>query len=132
MGIQVRSEAGADCWPWSRGLLDLHAIEPAEVLTTVGQYLHRLFTGIAARLARTSEGESRTMPDEITLRPVTADDLELFEREFSGQRGAGPYQWFGFRSQVALRRRFAETGLPGPDGGVLSVAEADRTVGRVE
>jgi hypothetical protein len=72
------------------------------------------------------------MPDEITLRPVTADDLELFEREFSGQRGAGPYQWFGFRSQVALRRRFAETGLPGPDGGVLSVAEADRTVGRVE
>jgi RimJ/RimL family protein N-acetyltransferase len=72
------------------------------------------------------------MPDEITLRPVTADDLDLFEREFSGPHGAGPYQWFGFRSQADLRRRFAETGLLGPDGGVLSVAEADRTVGRVE
>ncbi|MGW3247251.1 GNAT family N-acetyltransferase [Streptomyces sp. NPDC001070] len=72
------------------------------------------------------------MPDEITLRPVTADDLDLFEREFSGQHGAGPYQWFGFRSQADLRHRFAETGLLGPDGGVLSVAEANRTVGRVE
>ncbi|MFG2476312.1 GNAT family N-acetyltransferase [Streptomyces fagopyri] len=72
------------------------------------------------------------MPDEITLRPVTAADLDLFEREFSGRQGAGPYQWFGFRSPTALRRRFAETGLFGPDGGVLCVAEADRTVGRVE
>ncbi|MEV5803171.1 GNAT family N-acetyltransferase [Streptomyces collinus] len=72
------------------------------------------------------------MSDEITLRPVTADDLDLYEREFSGPEGTGPYQWFGFGSPAALRRRFAETGLLGPDGGVLSVAEAGRTVGRVE
>jgi uncharacterized protein DUF2785 len=43
-----------------------------------------------------------------------------------------PYQWFGFRSQAARRRRFAETGLLGPDGGVVSVAEAARTAGRLE
>ncbi|MFF7239012.1 GNAT family N-acetyltransferase [Streptomyces collinus] len=72
------------------------------------------------------------MTDEITLRPVTADDLDLYEREFSSPEGTGPYQWFGFGSPAALRRRFAETGLLGPDGGVLSVAEAGRTVGRVE
>ncbi|MFJ3334183.1 GNAT family N-acetyltransferase [Streptomyces sp. NPDC086766] len=72
------------------------------------------------------------MSDEITLRPVTTDDLDLFEREFSGPEGTGPYQWFGFRSPAGLRRQFAETGLLGPDGGVLSVAEAGRTVGRVE
>ncbi|MFE0383155.1 GNAT family N-acetyltransferase [Streptomyces bungoensis] len=72
------------------------------------------------------------MSDEITLRPVTTDDLDLFEREFSGPEGTGPYQWFGFRSLVELRRRFAETGLLGPDAGVLTVAEAGRTVGRVE
>jgi len=72
------------------------------------------------------------MPDEITLRPVTADDLDLFEREFSGPEGTGPYQWFGFGSPAGLRRQFAETGLLGPEGGVLSVAEAGRTVGRVE
>ncbi|MEU6416927.1 GNAT family N-acetyltransferase [Streptomyces spiralis] len=72
------------------------------------------------------------MPDEITLRPVTTDDLDLFDREFNGPEGSGPYQWFGFGSSVGLRRQFAETGLLGADGGVLSVAEAGRTVGRVE
>ncbi|MEU1707865.1 GNAT family protein [Streptomyces sp. NPDC005706] len=72
------------------------------------------------------------MADEITLRPVTADDLDVFEREFNGPEGAGPYQWFGFGSPAGLRRRFAETGLLSADGGVLCVAEAGRTVGRVE
>jgi aminoglycoside 6'-N-acetyltransferase len=72
------------------------------------------------------------MPEEISLRTVTADDLDLFEREFSGPEGTGPYQWFGFGSPAGLRRQFTETGLLGPDGGMLSVAEAGRTVGRVE
>ncbi|MFI2511345.1 GNAT family N-acetyltransferase [Streptomyces sp. NPDC018972] len=72
------------------------------------------------------------MSDAIRLRPVTGEDLDLFEREFSGPEGTGPYQWFGFTSLVGLRRQFAETGLLGPDGGVLSVVEAGRTVGRVE
>jgi aminoglycoside 6'-N-acetyltransferase len=72
------------------------------------------------------------MSDEIMLRPVTADDLDLFEREFSGPEGTGPYQWFGFGSSAGLRREFAETGLLSADAGVLSVAEAGRTVGRVE
>lgn len=72
------------------------------------------------------------MSDEIVLRPVTADDLDLFEREFNRPEGTGEFQWFGFGSPAGLRRRFAETGLLSPDGGVLSVAEAGRTVGRVE
>ncbi|MFD8595058.1 GNAT family N-acetyltransferase [Kitasatospora sp. NPDC059646] len=72
------------------------------------------------------------MPDEITLRPVTAEDLDLFDREFGGPEGVGPHQWFGYRSTGVLRRRFAENGLLGTDGGVLSVAEDGRTVGRVE
>ncbi|MFG2867374.1 GNAT family N-acetyltransferase [Streptomyces sp. NPDC048338] len=72
------------------------------------------------------------MSDEITLRPVTADDLDLYEREFSGPDGWGVHQWFGFQPTADLRRRFAENGLLGPDGGLLSVAEGDRTVGRVK
>jgi aminoglycoside 6'-N-acetyltransferase len=72
------------------------------------------------------------MPDEIALHPVTTDDLDLFEEKFSGPRGAGAYQWFGFTSPAGLRRRFAETGLLGSDGGALSVAEGGVTVGRVE
>lgn len=72
------------------------------------------------------------MPDEITLRPVTADDLDLYEQEFSGPEGWGTHSWFGFQSTADLRRRFAENGLLGPDGGLLSVAEGDVTVGRVK
>lgn len=72
------------------------------------------------------------MSDEITLRPVTAEDLDLYEREFGGPEGAGVLAWFGFHSTVDLRRRFAENGLLGPDGGLLSVAEGGATVGRVK
>ncbi|MGW4381455.1 GNAT family N-acetyltransferase [Kitasatospora sp. NPDC004531] len=72
------------------------------------------------------------MPDEITLRPLTAEDVDLFERELAGPEGVGPYQWFGYRSADGIRRRFAENGLLGADSGVLAVAEAGRTVGRVE
>jgi aminoglycoside 6'-N-acetyltransferase len=72
------------------------------------------------------------MPDEITLRPVTTDDLDLFEREFSGPEGFGTHAWFGFQSTADLRRRFAENGLLGPEGGTLSVAEGGVTVGRVK
>ena len=72
------------------------------------------------------------MTDDIRLRPVAAEDLDLFEREFSGSEGTGRYQWFGYTSDIGLRRRFTETGLLGPEGGMLAVGEAQRTVGRVE
>jgi aminoglycoside 6'-N-acetyltransferase len=68
----------------------------------------------------------------VTLRPVTADDLALFENAFAGPDGAGEFQWFGFGAPHRLRARFAETGLLGPDGGVLSVVAGRETVGRVE
>ncbi|MFE3072484.1 GNAT family N-acetyltransferase [Streptomyces sp. NPDC059247] len=72
------------------------------------------------------------MPAEVTLRPVTADDLDLFEREFNGPEGWGVHAWFGFQSTADLRRRFAENGLLGPDGGTLTVAEDGIAVGRVK
>ncbi|MEU9015595.1 GNAT family protein [Streptomyces sp. NPDC048479] len=46
--------------------------------------------------------------------------------------GTSSERWFGFQSTADLRRRFAENGLLGPDGGLLSVAEGDVTVGRVK
>ncbi|MFF6842190.1 GNAT family N-acetyltransferase [Streptomyces tanashiensis] len=72
------------------------------------------------------------MSDKITLRPVTADDLDVWEREFDGPEGWGVHQWFGYQSTADLRRRFAENGLLGPDGGLFSVVEGDVTVGRVK
>jgi aminoglycoside 6'-N-acetyltransferase len=72
------------------------------------------------------------MAEEVSLRPVTADDLELFETEFVGEGGTGPFQWFGFTATHQLRARFAEDGLLGRDGGVLTVTSAGAAVGRVE
>src|SRR5215218_7598262 len=72
------------------------------------------------------------MTSEVSLRPVTPGDLDLFEREFATENGAGPFQWFGFTRTHRLRARFAEDGLLGRDGGVLTVTAAGAAVGRVE
>ena len=53
------------------------------------------------------------MTSEVSLRPVIPGDLDLFEREFTTEEGAGPFQWFGFTSTHRLRARFAEDGLLG-------------------
>lgn len=70
--------------------------------------------------------------DDVCLRPVTEDDLDLFAREFATEEGTGPFQWFGFTPDHGLRRRFAEDGLTGPQGGMLTVSAGGTAVGRVE
>ncbi|MEU0600914.1 GNAT family protein [Streptomyces sp. NPDC006393] len=72
------------------------------------------------------------MTSEVSLRPVTPGDLDLFEREFATEDGTGPFQWFGFTPTHRLRARHAEDGLLGPDGGMLTVTAAGAAVGRVE
>ncbi|MGW2783580.1 GNAT family N-acetyltransferase [Streptomyces populi] len=72
------------------------------------------------------------MSSDVSLRPVTLDDLDLFEREFATRDGTGPFQWFGFTSARGLRTRFAEDALLGRDGGVLTITVAGAAVGRVE
>ncbi|MFI8293459.1 maleylpyruvate isomerase family mycothiol-dependent enzyme [Streptomyces sp. NPDC085614] len=44
------------------------------------------------------------MSDEITRHPVTADDLDLHKRQFSGPDGGGDRQRFGSRSTDGVRR----------------------------
>lgn len=69
---------------------------------------------------------------DCRLRPVDEADLDCFEAEFSDRSGTGDYQWFGYSSHRSVRRRFAESGLLGPDGGVLTVCWGDEVAGRVE
>ena len=70
---------------------------------------------------------------DCRLRPVLESDLDCFEAEFSDPAGTGEYQWFGYRGKNrALRKRFAETGLLEPTGGVLTVCWGDEVAGRVE
>jgi RimJ/RimL family protein N-acetyltransferase len=69
---------------------------------------------------------------DVMLRPVRAAELGLFESALHSAEGTGVFQWYGFTSFQAVRRRFAEDGLLGPDGGALSVVHAEECVGRVE
>ncbi|MFC0527817.1 GNAT family N-acetyltransferase [Phytohabitans kaempferiae] len=68
---------------------------------------------------------------EVALRPVTADDFWLFERQAVDPEAAGRFNWSGFRDVRATRRRFDDDGLVGPDGGVLIVVHDGAAVGTV-
>lgn len=72
------------------------------------------------------------MIETVSLRRVTAADLDLFERELSDAEGTGPHQWFGYSSSQSQRRRWAESDMLGADGGVLTVVTGIEAVGRVE
>ncbi|WP_214102698.1 GNAT family N-acetyltransferase [Acrocarpospora catenulata] len=61
---------------------------------------------------------------EVTLRPVRASDLDLFDRERTTPEGTGEFQWFGYRNSHGLRREFMENGLLGHDSGQMTI-EAD-------
>jgi RimJ/RimL family protein N-acetyltransferase len=63
----------------------------------------------------------------VLLRPATADDFWLFERQAVEPDAGGTFNWSGFRDVRATRRRFDENGLITPDGGCL-VVETDGTV----
>lgn len=68
---------------------------------------------------------------DVSLRPMRAADLDLFEEAARDSEGAGELQWFGFRAWNALRRQFAEDGLLAQDGGRLTVEAGGRPVGYV-
>ncbi|BCB90650.1 GNAT family N-acetyltransferase [Phytohabitans suffuscus] len=63
----------------------------------------------------------------VVLRPATAEDLWVFERQAVEPDAAGVFNWSGFRDVRAARRRFEENGLITADGGCL-VVEHDRAV----
>ena len=68
---------------------------------------------------------------KVGLRPATIDDFWLFEQQAVDPRIAGEFNWSGYRDIAALRRRFEEDGLIGPDGGCLVVVHSDEVVGSV-
>jgi RimJ/RimL family protein N-acetyltransferase len=71
------------------------------------------------------------MGDLVTLRPVAEDDLSWLAGLTNGPAASGLHEWHGWRDPQRRRRRWAESGLLGDDGGTLIVMhEADR-VGQV-
>jgi RimJ/RimL family protein N-acetyltransferase len=71
------------------------------------------------------------MADQVTLRPVTEDDLSFIELLNNDPARAGKHEWHGWSSPGSLRREWAETGLLGDAGGMLMVALGADQVGCV-
>jgi RimJ/RimL family protein N-acetyltransferase len=66
--------------------------------------------------------------DPVRLRPFTPEDLDLVLRRRETAAADDEFGFFGHRSPVAMRRRFAEDGLLADDHSSFVVALADDTV----
>jgi RimJ/RimL family protein N-acetyltransferase len=69
--------------------------------------------------------------DEVALRPVGEADLTVLDRVLADPDASGPFQWYGWRDPSRLRRRWADNGLLGDDGGTLIVVHATDVLGFV-
>lgn len=71
-------------------------------------------------------------PDHgIRLHPVSGDDDFAVLDRLNIREDMGELDWRGYRDPGHFRRRWAEDGLLGPEGGTLLVARGDDAVGVV-
>ncbi|MFG2038111.1 GNAT family N-acetyltransferase [Dactylosporangium sp. NPDC048998] len=68
---------------------------------------------------------------DVLLRPATAADLWLFERQADEPDAGGTFNWSGYRDIAGTRRRLDENRLIGPDNGCLIVEHEDTVAGSV-
>jgi RimJ/RimL family protein N-acetyltransferase len=71
------------------------------------------------------------MADEVEFRSVTEPDLKVIERFLREPEVAGPFEWHGWKDPFRFRRRWAENGLLGDDGGMLMVVRGADALGFV-
>lgn len=69
--------------------------------------------------------------EDVVLRPVRETDLPLLEGFLTDPEASGEFQWFGWSDAGRWRRRWAENGLLGADGGQLIVVGGGEPVGFV-
>ena len=72
-----------------------------------------------------------SMSDQVTLRPVSEDDLPVLDALTQDPGQTGEFVWFGWFDRGRWRRGWDENGLLGPDGGTLIVARGDDQLGLV-
>ena len=75
---------------------------------------------------------SEGLAAKVRLRPVSRDDLAIFEAELFDPEGVGPYQWFGYRSKSRVRAEFEETFFLDCSGGRLTIEFDGGVAGRVQ
>jgi RimJ/RimL family protein N-acetyltransferase len=71
------------------------------------------------------------MDSQVTLRPVTEDDLAWLASLRNGPAATGPHEWHGWTDPGWIRRRWAESGLLGDGGGTLIVLHGADRVGEI-
>ncbi|MGO8885603.1 MAG: GNAT family N-acetyltransferase [Streptosporangiaceae bacterium] len=71
------------------------------------------------------------MDGQLTLCPVTENDLPLLQRLYSDPRASGEHEWHGWQDTRWLRREWVENGLLGGDGGTLMARRGDDALGFV-
>ncbi|MEV5012697.1 GNAT family protein [Streptomyces sp. NPDC056159] len=71
------------------------------------------------------------MTDQVRLRPVEEDDVQILEDLTQDPEKAGEFARFGWFDPGRYRRRWAENGLIGEDGGTLLVIGGDQRLGFV-
>jgi hypothetical protein len=71
------------------------------------------------------------MDSQVTLRPVTEDDLSWLASLSNGPAATGPHEWHGWTDPGSTRRHWAESGLLGGSGGTLIVLHGADRVGEI-
>jgi RimJ/RimL family protein N-acetyltransferase len=71
------------------------------------------------------------MNNEVRLRPVAEEDLDLLHEWHNDPAVAGEYEWHGWVDLQWLRRGWDENRMRGEDSGMLMVALGDDTLGFV-
>ncbi len=71
------------------------------------------------------------MDSQVTLRPVIEDDLPWLASLRNDPAATGLHEWHGWRDPQVARRRWAESGLLGDDGGTLIVLHGTDRIGTV-
>ena len=71
------------------------------------------------------------MDGQVTLRPVTEDDLSWLASLRDGPAATGPHEWHGWSDPHSERRRWTESGLLGEHGGTLIILHGSDRVGSV-
>ena len=71
------------------------------------------------------------MGDLVTFRPVTEDDLAWLASLRNSPAASGLHEWHGWTDPQRRRRKWAESGLLGDDGGTLIVLHDTDRVGHV-
>lgn len=69
---------------------------------------------------------------ELSLRKLSAADIDLLDVHFQSVQGAGAAQWFGFWDTAKLRTRLAHDQFIGSHDGALAVCLDGRTIGKVD